>query len=302
MRQRAARVFPPVSLTLPRCVAWGHPLQVQLGRIQHRVPEYGWTTQKVFHLLNFLCAGLRAAVFACRQEVDALRPAVWRHVLLDLPGLLFFTTYALLVLFWAEIYHQARSLPTAPLRPAFAGANIAVYTVQALVWLVFALKGEGHAVSQASALFLALVNLTAAAGFVVYGRRLFIMLRRFPIESKGRRKKLREVGAVTAVCGACFSSRAFVVAYAAFHQAFAARLDVMTHPVLNCLYYGAVEVLPAALVLFILRKLPPKRAVGYAPVPSGPAEAAEQEAEEGAAAAAATGTDASHSDPAPTNV
>jgi hypothetical protein len=30
---------------------------VQLARIQLRVPEYGWTTQKVFHLLNFLCAG-----------------------------------------------------------------------------------------------------------------------------------------------------------------------------------------------------------------------------------------------------
>lgn len=30
---------------------------VQLVRIQLRVPEYGWTTQKVFHLLNFLCSG-----------------------------------------------------------------------------------------------------------------------------------------------------------------------------------------------------------------------------------------------------
>lgn len=29
-----------------------------------------------------------------------------QHVLLDLPGLAFFTTYALLVLFWAEIYYQ----------------------------------------------------------------------------------------------------------------------------------------------------------------------------------------------------
>jgi hypothetical protein len=110
---------------------------VQLARIQLRVPEYGWTTQKVFHLLNFLCAGgawrgagsalcarngadeagrapraccaVRCGVFACRQEVDTLQPAVWRHVLLDLPGLLFFSTYTLLVLFWAEIYHQARA-------------------------------------------------------------------------------------------------------------------------------------------------------------------------------------------------
>ena len=29
-------------------------------------------------------------------------------MLVDLPGLAFFTTYALLVLFWAEIYYQVR--------------------------------------------------------------------------------------------------------------------------------------------------------------------------------------------------
>ena len=49
---------------------------------------------------------------------------------MDLPGLLFFSTYTLLVLFWAEIYHQARSLPTGSLRPAFLGLNAAVYAVQ----------------------------------------------------------------------------------------------------------------------------------------------------------------------------
>jgi len=31
---------------------------VQLVRIQLRVPEYGWTTQKVFHLLNALVCSL----------------------------------------------------------------------------------------------------------------------------------------------------------------------------------------------------------------------------------------------------
>ena len=37
------------------------------------------------------------------------------------------------------------------------------------------------------------VSVAAAGGFLLYGGRLFIMLRRFPIESRGRRKKLREV-------------------------------------------------------------------------------------------------------------
>jgi len=33
--------------------------QVQLIRIQLRVPEYGWTTQKLFHLMNFLVNGCK---------------------------------------------------------------------------------------------------------------------------------------------------------------------------------------------------------------------------------------------------
>ena len=41
------------------------------------------------------------------------------------------------------------------------------------------------------------------------------MLRRFPIESRGRRKKLREVGCVTAICAACFTLRAVIVAWSA---------------------------------------------------------------------------------------
>jgi Protein of unknown function (DUF1084) len=43
-----------------------------------------------------------------------------------------------------------------------------------------------------SCTFLAAVSVAAATGFLVYGGRLFLMLRRFPIESRGRTKKLRE--------------------------------------------------------------------------------------------------------------
>ena len=44
----------------------------------------------------------------------------------------------------------------------------------------------------AGCVFLAFVSVAAALGFLVYGGRLFLMLQRFPIESRGRTKKLRE--------------------------------------------------------------------------------------------------------------
>ncbi|MBA0718148.1 hypothetical protein Golax_005910 [Gossypium laxum] len=103
---------------------------VQLIRIQLRVPEYGWTTQKVFHFLNFLVNGVRGFVFVFRRDVQNLHPEIVQHILLDMPSLAFFTTYALLVLFWAEIYYQARAVSTDGLRPSFFTINAVVYTIQ----------------------------------------------------------------------------------------------------------------------------------------------------------------------------
>ncbi|KAE8657382.1 Protein TOM THREE [Hibiscus syriacus] len=231
---------------------------VQLIRIQLRVPEYGWTTQKVFHFLNFLVNGVRGLVFVFRRDVQNLHPEIAQHILLDMPSLAFFTTYALLVLFWAEIYYQARAVSTDGLRPSFFTINAVVYTIQIAMWLILWWKYIPVLVVL-SKVFFAGVSLFAALGFLLYGGRLFLMLQRFPVESKGRRKKLQEVGYVTTICFSCFLVRCVMMCFNAFDKA--ADLDVLDHPVLNLIYYLLVEILPSSLVLFILRKLPPKRGI-----------------------------------------
>lgn len=231
---------------------------IQLVRIQLRVPEYGWTTQKVFHFLNFLVNGVRAVVFVFRRDVQKFQPEIFRHMLLDVPSLAFFTTYALLVLFWAEIYYQARAVSTDGLRPSFLTINGVVYSIQIVLWLVI-WWNPAPALVILSKMFFAGVSLFAALGFLLYGGRLFMMLQRFPVESKGRSKKLQEVGYVTTICFTCFLIRCIMMCFNAFDKA--ADLDVLYHPVLNFIYYLLVEILPSTLVLFILRKLPPKRGI-----------------------------------------
>uniref|UniRef100_A0A7S0UW46 THH1/TOM1/TOM3 domain-containing protein n=1 Tax=Polytomella parva TaxID=51329 RepID=A0A7S0UW46_9CHLO len=244
---------------------------IQLGRIQLRVPEYGWTTQKVFHLLNCLVSGLRCAIFFLRPKLDAIQPLLLRVGFLDLPGLIFFTTYSLLILFWAEIYHQARTMPTGALRPTFIALNIIIFGVEGGLWTLSTLakttelQNLGYILSN---VFLTVVSAAAAFGFLLYGGRLFLMLQRFPIESRGRRKKLREVGLVTIICAGCFSYRAVMITLATLNM-LNLELDDMTHPLLNILYFSCAEILPSMCVLYILRKLPPKRAVqgGYQQIP-----------------------------------
>ncbi|KAI3730433.1 hypothetical protein L1987_61603 [Smallanthus sonchifolius] len=231
---------------------------VQLIRIQLRVPEYGWTTQKLFHFLNVLVNGVRCLIFVFHNDVQQLKPEIVQHVLLDVPSLVFFTTYALLVLFWAEIYYQARTVSTDGLRPTFFAVNGIIYAIQIVLWLVIWWKPI-PALVILSKMFFAGVSLFAALGFLVYGGRLFLMLHRFPVESKGRRKKLLEVGYVTTICFACFLVRCIMMCFNAFNEA--ANLDLMEHPILNFIYYLLVEILPSSLVLIILRKLPSKRVI-----------------------------------------
>ncbi|KAF1872898.1 hypothetical protein Lal_00016003 [Lupinus albus] len=205
---------------------------VQLVRIQMRVPEYGWTTQKVFHLMNFVVNGLRAVLFGLYNSVFTIKPQALEQVLMEVPGLLFFSTYTLLVLFWAEIYHQA------------------------IIWICMSVIRTDAGV-EAAKLFLAVISFCAALGFLLYGGRLFFLLRRFPIESRGRQKKLYEVGSVTSICCTCFLIRCVMLALSAFDEG--VDLDVLDNPILNLVYYLLVEIVPSALVLFILRKLPPRR-------------------------------------------
>ncbi|KAG6502875.1 hypothetical protein ZIOFF_035164 [Zingiber officinale] len=404
-------------------------LQIQLIRIECRVSEFGWTTQKVFHLLNFLVNGVRSLVFVFRWDVDKIHPEVR---------------------LWSQIYYQARSVSTDGLRPAFYAINAVIYVIQISLWLVLWWKPVPAMVIVAK-IFFAAVSLFAALAFLLYGgseggpfspwckscisevfhkglnlvlegsgrgrqcshmrsssvrmvgmighslpidwlsmkdlaflpcvaslstvitleansvrlillssfpgrcwncyvervselddsmgvvgpsitfcrlssrqisanashtlgsglrlricacklsnvafnpkrnlkglftyfvghgvqqpghskavvdlpileiwiidwRWLFLMLKRFPVESKGRRKKLEEVGYVTTICFICFLLRCIMMCINAFDKA--ADLDVLDHPILNFIYYMLVEILPSSFVLFILRKLPPKR-------------------------------------------
>ncbi|KAG6776865.1 hypothetical protein POTOM_016656 [Populus tomentosa] len=222
---------------------------IQLIRIELRVPEYGWTTQKVFHLMNFIVNGVRAIVFGFHKQVFTMNPQALVLVLLDLPGLLFFSTYTLLVLFWAEIYHQAsaRSLPTDKLRVVYISVNVAMYFVQ---------------------VYMHMLCIDVAVPIAVNSLHLGVPL--------GRRQQHCGINWKDIYCRldqsqpyASLASLYDVLCFLfnsisnmqIFLSAFDAdaSLDVLDHPVLNLIYYMLVEILPSALVLFILRKLPPKR-------------------------------------------
>jgi hypothetical protein len=242
---------------------------VQLIRIHFRAPEVGWTTQKLFLTLTALSSIVRAVFFAIvyfingGEDQDNLfmdfnldREPLFT-LLNNLPRIIYFSTYTLLILFWALIIHQVRHQSkafTQRLRPIFFTVNVTVYLVQILFWiLLFCLDQYNQQISIAENMFFCAISLLASLGFVLYGGKLYWLLKNFPLDTAGRASKLREVGAVTVICTFAFIGRAVLLAFSTF----APWVDL--NPYFVGVYFSLVEVVPSMLVLFVLRKLPPAR-------------------------------------------
>ncbi|RVX08040.1 Tobamovirus multiplication protein 1 [Vitis vinifera] len=251
---------------------------IQLIRIELRVPEYGWTTQKVFHLMNFIVNGVRAIVFGFHKQVFVLHPKV---SLLLFQGRIvpvkaypscprdpkleeshdvtcpFNSSTVLKGLFAdsmhlhlepvnrpANLIHQSRHQRFCLERVHYLVLHSRRHAVnsspawsrqEVCIWIYLWID-DNSVVEFIGSIFMAVISFIAALGFLLYGGRLDLLL---------------------AICFTCFLIRCFVVVLSAFDSD--ASLDVLSHPILNLIYYMLVEILPSALVLYILRKLPPKR-------------------------------------------
>jgi len=238
---------------------------IQLIRIYQRAPNLRWTIQKSFLLLVLISSTVRVVFFAIVPYINiktnffmlGFRQEILFAVLNSVPDVLYFTTYTLLILFWAEIIHHARnqslSFPNR-LRPTFYGINIVVYFFLIVMWcLLFFFPDHSEIVDIGCNIFFVGLYLGTALAFTTYGGRLYVMLKQFPIDSRGKRSKLTEVGWVTVVCAVGFTVRAALLLYSSISDT----VDIQYWFVGG--YYLLVEILPAIFVLFILRKLPPKK-------------------------------------------
>jgi hypothetical protein len=234
------------------------------------MPLLTWTRQKNFlALLLFVDIG-RFLYFALTPwfeqsfNVDSLDLA-WVWGLDQLCTLVFFTTFSSLVLFWVEIIHHAKYHERSKvLRPLFAVINVIVYAlVSVLVGLMVYEKCRAQPDKAKIDLFnlvdhsfYTALSLLLAILFVVYGVRLFSLLKSNPIRSQGRTAKLREVGSITPICATSFTLRALMRLLMALREVYDLGLQKEWWYVL--IFYVVSEVLPALLVLYVLRKMPPR--------------------------------------------
>lgn len=190
------------------------------------------------------------------------KDGVTYYILWTLPGLLFFSTYTLLVAEWARIFHETYSART----PRFSrnrilcGVNSLFYLVQmGLFVLLFLPTGDKPGdyymkkYRDGEPIYLGIVACLSAAFFLVYGARLYILFSRKLWQSAVKRRLVVSVFSVSAFCTVCFLTRGvvnfvWVQTVSTLHPCEQARFMVF--------FYLAVEILPCVAVLFVMRSMP----------------------------------------------
>eukprot|EP01112_Ceratiomyxa_fruticulosa_P016196 TRINITY_DN485_c0_g1_i2.p1 TRINITY_DN485_c0_g1~~TRINITY_DN485_c0_g1_i2.p1 ORF type:complete len:312 (-),score=38.07 TRINITY_DN485_c0_g1_i2:89-1024(-) len=220
------------------------------------------TTQKTFLTLFSVTSLLRCSFFVVvpifsNGNFNIARFENPIDLILDDAGcIVFFTTFTLLIIFWAEIIYQAgnnRDFFIRRVRPVYYVTITLIYLAQVSLW-VFLIMWRKDAIYSTlvvvdNVLYAGLAVISAL-GFLYFGGRLYLMLRH-SIESEGRKNKLVEVLYVAIMCIVCFITRSVIFSLLTFSNVINASYIVIG------IYYFLSEIAPILVVYLVLRKLPP---------------------------------------------
>jgi len=96
-----------------------------------------------------------------------------------------------------------------------------------------------------------LYQVTAVCFLYYGGKIIFHISKFFPIQTKSKDVKAREVGFVTIICTLCFTLRCVYILIGEFYQ------KINLSYIFVVLYFLLVEVVPVMILFVIYRNLPP---------------------------------------------
>eukprot|EP00298_Acanthocystis_sp_HF-20_P000924 c11291_g1_i1.p1 GENE.c11291_g1_i1~~c11291_g1_i1.p1 ORF type:complete len:306 (-),score=65.38 c11291_g1_i1:71-964(-) len=183
--------------------------------------------KKLYHQLLILTVCCRIPFFSYRPSAEKTHLNLVIFVTLTrLSWFFFLLTFSLFLLLWIQLYHQAYSdsvsLPSSPRDGIWRSLFITIFLTtmisSVVVGFIFQILEsdsqtlESDSLSQVFAdSVLAILNLFVGFGFLWYGSRLFVLLRRVFIASLRRSRLIRRITAVTCVCTLCFLVRSSIL-------------------------------------------------------------------------------------------
>ncbi|KAL6045200.1 hypothetical protein QOT17_022919 [Balamuthia mandrillaris] len=181
---------------------------------------------------------------------------IWNVInsfLYTFPSLLFFINYLIVLFLWAEIYHFKRGIEILRLRPLFWVLAVMMYGLYFLLYILdFALyprsyTGEAeirNTVEQVIQVYTAVIYLSTASAFVVYGVRISSRLRM--IGNKRGKVLVLRIALLTALVAVCFFVRTAFVLLNIWD------VNISWYWWVDAVYYSCLEWLAMLLMLAIL--------------------------------------------------
>lgn len=167
---------------------------------------------------------------------------------------LFFTTFTLVLFYWAELYHK-KYVTTSELLPQlfwiFIGTNIIQYAftfVLMALYLAEDSRREGDPLYDASIYVVVAMSVFISAGFLVYGARL-LMRSRISEDTEDRANNLEEIMKILS-CTVIFSICFFVRSVAFLYRPFTGRF--MNLYAFRMLGYFIPEIIPSVVQFYMI--------------------------------------------------
>ncbi|EGG20710.1 hypothetical protein DFA_00571 [Cavenderia fasciculata] len=192
-------------------------------------------------------------------------------ILDDVGCITFFFTFCLLILFWIEIVYHARNkldFYKKVIKPVFFASVALIYIIQIVIWIIIGVAPINRdTMDNVDNTYYAVISFIAAVGFLYYGVKLSIKLKKNPINSPGKKRKLIEVVSFTILCTFCFLSRSILFVIISYFKNFKVTLKqsttkkTMVNDISISIYYGVSEIIPSIFVIILFRKMPPKPAL-----------------------------------------
>ncbi|DBA02866.1 TPA: hypothetical protein N0F65_005893 [Lagenidium giganteum] len=233
-----------------------------------------WTVQKMIHLLLFIGTFVRAfflvlvgldwcGLLSGEISIAKCTPTEREifYIIDQVPMVMFFAVYALLVQFWAEVYYNAVDklvILTSVVKPALRVFIAVVLAAQILFWGLYASawKSEKSFFSKSQAILNMLSFIAVTVCFIYFARLAYTELRSVPVELRIRSRKLRELALMTTVCSSCFIARCLLQLVLSTESK---QLHDSSTWFLLFIYYAFLEIVPAISILYFNRRLPLRR-------------------------------------------
>eukprot|EP01095_Lingulamoeba_sp_RSL-Kostka_P013202 TRINITY_DN5413_c0_g1_i1.p1 TRINITY_DN5413_c0_g1~~TRINITY_DN5413_c0_g1_i1.p1 ORF type:complete len:277 (-),score=21.60 TRINITY_DN5413_c0_g1_i1:151-981(-) len=220
------------------------------------IKEKKWKISKIIICLTPWCPLLRTVDMSIHINQNYLvgnlnDQNVGEIALGGLPGYIFFSTYFLLVIFWAVLFYRAHDSNQKIKRNMlifYSLLNIIIYFIWgSLIISMIIFNSDIDLIHHIEATYASLLNIVACIGCAIYGTLIYYKLKMQPIISGPSLSLSKRIGILTIICTICFFIRSILILCDLF---------IFKSPVINLIskiiFQLFCEALPIFLILFVL--------------------------------------------------